>query len=73
MKKLIATRPESSEEGLLSDEEARRLRSHLEQLLVDYGGQHVLGELGDVLQHIESAGNAVYVGKAIEALAEVEW
>lgn len=69
----ILSRPESSEERVLSKEQRKRLDGFLEEAIDDYGGQLVLMALGQMLQNIESAGNAFGVGKAIEALAEVEW
>ena len=48
-------------EGIISD------------LLVKYGSRMLLETVGKAIQNVGSVGNEIYVGRAIEALAEVEW
>lgn len=52
---------------------AEQCYEEVESLLEDWGGQLMLQCMGSILQKLEGAGNAAYVGKAIEALAEVDW
>lgn len=49
------------------------LEDGLGELLQVHGGQLVLIALGGMFQQMESGGNGYYVGKALEALAGVEW
>lgn len=59
-----------------ADRDDDTLARELERLLIDYGSEELLGELGLLLQRAdESAGGHTLrkIGIAIEALAEIEY
>lgn len=58
------------------DDNDDTLKKELERLLLEYGSEELLGELGFLLQRVdESVGGHTLrkIGIAIEALAEIEY